>query len=73
MTMTTEENSKGSPSKTTRNIKQAATEKYGESVMNEAEAKQKGKEEIGSDGFVNLLLRIRRKISKRPSWQHART
>ncbi len=34
--------------------KQAATVQYGETVMNEAEERQKGKEEIVADGFNNI-------------------
>ena len=41
MTMTTEEKFKGFTFKDNEKYKQAATEKYGESVMNEAEARQK--------------------------------
>ena len=57
--MTTEEKFKGFTFKDNEKYKQAATEKYGESVMNEAEAKQKkAKEEIVADGF-NKFFRIR--------------
>ena len=64
MTMTTEEKFKGFTFKDNEKYKQAATEKYGETVMNEAEAKQKGKEEIIADGFNKIFFAFADNIEK---------
>ena len=64
MTMTTEEKFKGFTFKDNEKYKQAATEKYGETVMNEAEAKQKGKEEIVADGFNKIFFAFAENIEK---------
>ena len=63
-TMTTEEKFKGFTFKDNEKYKQAATEKYGESVMNEAEARQKGKEEIVADGFNKIWFAFADNIEK---------
>ena len=64
MTMTTEEKFKGFTFKDNEKYKQAATEKYGETVMNEAEAKQKGKEEIIADGFNKIWFAFADNLEK---------
>ena len=64
MTMTTEEKFKGFTFKDNEKYKQAATEKYGETVMNEAEERQKGKEEIVADGFNKIFFAFAENIEK---------
>ena len=62
--MTTEEKFKGFTFKDNEKYKQAATEKYGEKVMNEAEAKQNGQEEIVADGFNKIWFAFADNIEK---------
>ena len=64
ITMTTEEKFKGFTFKDNEKYKQAATEKYGEKVMNEAEAKQNGQEEIVADGFNKIWFAFADNIEK---------
>ena len=64
MTMTTEEKFKGFTFKDNEKYKQAATEKYGETVMNETAEKQKGKEEIIADGFNKIWFAFAENIEK---------
>ena len=64
MTMTTEEKFKGFTFKDNEKYKQAATEKYGETVMNEAAERQKGKEEIVADGFNKIFFAFADNIEK---------
>lgn len=58
MTMTTEEKFKGFTFKDNEKYKQAATEKYGESVMNEAEARQKRQRRNRSGRLQQDLVRF---------------
>ena len=64
MTMTTEEKFKGFTFKDNEKYKQAATEKYGETVLNETAEKQKGKEEIIADGFNKIWFTFAENIEK---------
>ena len=55
---------KGFTFKDNEKYKQAATEKYGETVLNETAEKQKGKEEIIADGFNKIWFAFAENIEK---------
>ena len=65
MTMTTEEKFKGFTFKDNEKYKQAATEKYGETVMNEPKKDKKARKKIVADGFEQESGSLLRIISKK--------